>query len=717
MAAETLVSPNVDLLAVVVAVNLAGEIGDVVRGGRGIGVLATVQRVARSKPSRFKLVDAAHSEAAAAKAVALIREGKGELLMKGSLHTDELMRAVTSGATGLRTARRISHVFVMDVPTYPKPCLSPMRPSISRRISTSSATSCRTRSISTRSRSRRAAGCAAFGGRDRHLKDPLHHRCGRACARWPTAARSLVACSTARWPSTMRSTRRRPRIKGIRSEVAGRAQILVVPDLEAGNMLAKNLIFLAKADGAGIVLGARVPIILNSRAEVGAQPDGVLRDRRALCPRAAPRDGLGSAGGLRPAINGYDPGRQRGLVERQVPGLRDRRGRSQAPDQRPDGRHRNAPRLRASDAERTRHRSIAPALGGGRRRSRRPAARGGLAAAGARHQAGSRSGTASSTAGPDYNRPILIDRDVLDRLDRYTAGAAPPAEQSGSDPVAASSSFPQLPQVACFDTAFHRGHSAVADHYAIPERFYAEGVRRYGFHGLSYEYIASRLPQVAPEIASGRVIVAHLGSGASMCALSGGRSVESTLGFTALDGLPMGTRPGQLDPGVVLYLLQEKGMTRRAGAELFYQECGLKGLSGISNDMRELRASADPRAGVRDRVFRLPRRAVCRNAGGCPRWARCLRLHGRNRRELGADVRERIAQKLAWLGARLDPIANASASCSISHKDSRSRALRGADRRGAHDRPPHIGADAGIARIPGRRGVGMKGICGLTGRI
>ena len=110
---------------------------------------------------------------------------------------------------------------------------------------------------------------------------------------------------------------------------------------------------------------------------------------------------------------------------------------------------------------------------------------------------------------------------------------------------------PDLPQVACFDTAFHRGHSAVADHYAIPERFYAEGVRRYGFHGLSYEYIASRLPEVAPQIASGRVIVAHLGSGASMCALADGRSIESTMGFTALDGLPMGTRPGQIDPGVI----------------------------------------------------------------------------------------------------------------------------------------------------------------------
>jgi acetate kinase len=158
--------------------------------------------------------------------------------------------------------------------------------------------------------------------------------------------------------------------------------------------------------------------------------------------------------------------------------------------------------------------------------------------------------------GPDYGRPTLIDRDVLARLDRYIS-LAPLHQPNNLAPIRTLlDRFPQLPQVACFDTAFHRGHSAVADRYAIPDQFYREGVRRYGFHGLSYEYIASRLPELAPDIGRGRVIVAHLGSGASMCALYEGCSVESTLGFTALDGLPMGTRPGQLDPGVVLYLLQ-----------------------------------------------------------------------------------------------------------------------------------------------------------------
>src|SRR5438045_3616896 len=150
--------------------------------------------------------------------------------------------------------------------------------------------------------------------------------------------------------------------------------------------------------------------------------------------------------------------------------------------------------------------------------------------------------------GPEYAQPVMISDRVLSDLARY-APLAPLHQPNNLAAIhALRARSPHLPQVACFDTAFHRAHSALADHYAIPEMLYVEGVRRYGFHGLSYEYVASRLEEIAPEIASGRVIVAHLGSGASMCALSGGRSVESTMGFTALDGLPMGTRPGQLDP-------------------------------------------------------------------------------------------------------------------------------------------------------------------------
>jgi len=272
--------------------------------------------------------------------------------------------------------------------------------------------------------------------------------------------------------------------------------------------------------------------------------------------------------------------------------------------------------------------------------------------------------------GPRYDRPVLIDAQVLADLARYSP-LAPLHQPNNLAPVRVLlERSPDLPQVACFDTAFHRGHDKVADYYAIPERFYAEGVRRYGFHGLSYEYIAQRLVQVAPEVARERVIVAHLGSGASMCALSGGRSVESTLGFTALDGLPMGTRPGQLDPGVVLYLLQEKRMSAADIEKLFYHECGLKALSGISNDMRELESSVDPRAifAVEYFCYRVALYAgmLAAALGGVDAFVFTAGI-GEN----SAKVRQRIAGKLGWLGAELDPGANASARQMISRKASR----------------------------------------------
>jgi acetate kinase len=272
--------------------------------------------------------------------------------------------------------------------------------------------------------------------------------------------------------------------------------------------------------------------------------------------------------------------------------------------------------------------------------------------------------------GPDYDRPVLIDTEVLARLERYTS-LAPLHQPHNLAPIRSIlARFPQLPQVACFDTAFHRGHTAVADHYAIPEHFYADGVRRYGFHGLSYEYIASELPRLGAEVASGRVIVAHLGSGASMCALAGGRSVESTMGFTALDGLPMGTRAGQLDPGVLLYLLEQQGMSAAQVQEFCYHDCGLKGLSGISNDVRELEASSDPRAEFALDYF-------CYRVG---LYAGMLAsaLEGLDAfvftagiGENSAGVRSRIAARLGWLGAALHPTANDAHAPLISRADSR----------------------------------------------
>ncbi len=272
--------------------------------------------------------------------------------------------------------------------------------------------------------------------------------------------------------------------------------------------------------------------------------------------------------------------------------------------------------------------------------------------------------------GPDYDRPVRVDQNVLARLERYIS-LAPLHQPYNLAPIRSiMARFPNLPQIACFDTAFHRGHGALADHFAIPLALYAEGVRRYGFHGLSYEYIASALPQVAPEIAGKRVIVAHLGSGASMCALDKGRSVESTLGFTALDGLPMGTRPGQLDPGVVLYLLSEKGMSAGEVQNFLYRECGLKGLSGISNDMRELQGNSDPRAvfAVDYFVYRVGLNAGMLAAAlqGIDGFVFTAGI-GEN----SPQIRAAIANKLAWLGITLDATANAENKLLISRRDSR----------------------------------------------
>jgi acetate kinase len=272
--------------------------------------------------------------------------------------------------------------------------------------------------------------------------------------------------------------------------------------------------------------------------------------------------------------------------------------------------------------------------------------------------------------GPIYDRAVAIDAEVLGRLEQYVS-LAPLHQPNNLAPIRSLLiSRPKLVQVACFDTAFHRGHSGVADHYAIPERFYVEGVRRYGFHGLSYEYIADRLPIIAPQVASGRVVVAHLGSGASMCAIAGGRSIESTMGFTALDGLPMGTRPGQIDPGVLLYLMSERGMDARAIQHLLYHDSGLKGLSGVSNDMRELQTSDAPGAALAIDYFVY---RIGLNAGmlGAALEGIDAFVFTAGIGENSPLIRARVAEKLAWLGAILDPAANHAGATLISRADSR----------------------------------------------
>ncbi len=280
------------------------------------------------------------------------------------------------------------------------------------------------------------------------------------------------------------------------------------------------------------------------------------------------------------------------------------------------------------------------------------------------------SATVWFTEAPDIANHLLVDSSIVEKLERYIP-LAPLHQPNNLAPIRSIlKSHPELPQVACFDTAFHRGHSAVADHFAIPEHLYKEGVRRYGFHGLSYEYVSRRLQELSPEVAKSRVIIAHLGSGASMCALADGRSIESTMGFTALDGLPMGTRPGQIDPGVVLYLISEKGMTAEAVQKLFYNDCGLKGLSGISNDMRVLETGDEPGAilAIDYFVYRIGLYAgmLAAALGGLDAFVFTAGI-GEN----SAGIRARIVEKLEWLGASLDVKANVAQKSLISRPDSR----------------------------------------------
>jgi acetate kinase len=227
-----------------------------------------------------------------------------------------------------------------------------------------------------------------------------------------------------------------------------------------------------------------------------------------------------------------------------------------------------------------------------------------------------------------------------------------------------------VPQVACFDTSFHRGHPAVAQLVPLPEQIRRSGVQRYGFHGLSYEYVASVLPEVAPELARGRAIVAHLGNGASLCALRAGKSVDSTFGFSALDGLCMGTRPGALDPGVVLYLFQTLKLSAAEVESLLYKKSGLLGISGISSDMRDLLGSSEPRArlAVEYFVYRAAREigALAAVLGGIDGLVFTAGI-GEN----SAEIRARIADACGWLGLELDADANARPGPRISRPASR----------------------------------------------
>jgi acetate kinase len=259
--------------------------------------------------------------------------------------------------------------------------------------------------------------------------------------------------------------------------------------------------------------------------------------------------------------------------------------------------------------------------------------------------------------GADYAQPVRVDAAVFAALEKLIPLAPLHQPHNLAAIRAMRETLPLVPQIACFDTAFHRTHPPLADVYALPWAYYEAGVRRYGFHGLSYEYIAATLPQVAPAIAHGRVIVAHLGSGASLCALQAGKSVDSTMGFSPLDGIPMGTRPGAIDPGVLLYLVGQRNMTPAALAQLLYKESGLLALSGISNDMRQLLESQEPRARLAIDYFvhhvAKAIGALTAVLGGLDALVFTAGI-GEN----SPEIRARIVQACAWLGITLDVDAN-----------------------------------------------------------
>jgi len=259
--------------------------------------------------------------------------------------------------------------------------------------------------------------------------------------------------------------------------------------------------------------------------------------------------------------------------------------------------------------------------------------------------------------GPDYWQPVVVDDGVLAKLETLVS-LAPLHLPANLDPIRVlRQRHPDLPQVACFDTAFHRGHPALSDRFALPRALYDEGIRRYGFHGLSYEYVSVALRKIAPDVASGRVVIAHLGSGASACGLRGGRSVDSTMTFSALDGLPMGTRPGSLDPGVLLYLIEQKGMTPAEVGKMLYHDSGLLGLSGISNDVRELLASESRDAAMAIDYFCLHvAQAIASLAVSIDGLDGLVFTAGIG--ENAPQVRQRVVDYLRWSGLSIDADAN-----------------------------------------------------------
>ena len=584
------------------------------------------------------------------------------MLIKGALHTDVLLHEVVQRETGLRTERRLSHAFIMDVPTYHKPlvltdCAINIYPTLEDKVSI-----CQNAIDLAHTLGVALPKVAVLSAVE--TVNPKITATLEAAALCKMADRGQITGGLVDGPLAMDNaiSKTAAEVKHIRSEVAGDADVLVVPDLEAGNMLAKQLTFMANADAAGIVLGARVPIVLTSRSDN-------VQTRLASCAVGlllahARRTGLPGGGDIR------RPRRQGGAMTRVIGVLnagsssvkfsvfavagadlrRLYRGEFEGIG--------TAPHFFVSDAdgaivvderdslaevatqEDAVHRIFTwvelPRRGPGGRGGRPPRGpwRADLLRAGRDRRAHAR-------------RPGSL----------RAARPVPPAPQPRPHPRTDASHRPGLTQVACFDTAFHRTAPLVAEVYALPREYFDAGVRRYGFHGLSFEYVTQALRALDPVAAAGRVVIAHLGNGCSMAAVLAGKSLGDTMGFTALDGLPMGTRCGQIDPGVLIYLLQQRGMSVDQVEDLLYNHSGLKGLSGVSNDMRDLLASdvPDARLAVDYFVDRIGRELG--SLAAVLKGLDALVFTG-GIGEHAAEVRARVCRDAAWLGVTLDDEAN-----------------------------------------------------------
>ncbi len=619
----------------------------------------------------IEIVGARHSHEAGEKAVGLVSAGRAEPLMKGSPHTDELMAPVAAREGGIRTARRISHCFVMDVPGRADPLIITdaavnIAPTLEEKVDI--VQNAIDLAHAMHFPEVRVAILSAM-----ELVNPRLRSTIEAAAPCKMAERGQITGALLDGPLALDTAidMAAASVKHIVSAVAGRANVLVVPDLEAGNMLAKSLSFLAGADAAGIVLGARVPIILTSRADS-------LQSRLASCAVASLL--VASRGGTRrrPCDDGprgaSGPGRAGPAMT--APGalfvlnagsssIKFALYRHHAGPDRPEPvplfhgqieRIASAPRLAIVDAAGA---SLAAHECGGATFDHHDAtaeilrvATGllrGLPVLAVGHR--------EVHGGMEFASPVRIDAAVLEKLAALIP-LAPLHQPHNLAPIRAiARQAPQLAQAACFDTFFHHGQAPVAQAFALPRRFAGQGVRRYGFHGLSCEYLAGRLRALAPDLAARRLVIAHQGNGASLCAAHQGKSVATTMGFTALDGLVMGTRCGSIDPGVILYMMDRHGMDARAIEDLLYRGSGLLGVSGIASDMRSLRASAAPAAAeaIALFVYRIVREvgSLAAALGGLDRLVFSAGIG-----EHDAATRREVAQGCAWLGLALDPVRN-----------------------------------------------------------